>query len=285
MENNQMINVGGNIESAVQGQYSIDIRAVLQEAWALTKISRLSIVIGALICMFLSMVIVLVTSQYLGGVESALKDMKAQYIINVLVTLAISPFIAGIEMMGVFHAVGLKTQPKLVFAFLSKGAIIAICALLSSTLSSLGFNLLILPGIFLLVTLSLTVPLVVEKNMMPIKAIILSVKSLRFQFFKLLAIYGILAMILIISIFPLLAMMNSGFEMIGIVFLCFVLTYLTPLFYNTKGILYREIFGIKVNASEAPAGSHTDNADDSSDNDSSDNDSNSSNGNNGSFTA
>ncbi|MDO7085802.1 hypothetical protein WNY51_04915 [Pseudocolwellia sp. AS88] len=279
MENNQMVNVGGNIESAVQGQYSIDIRSVLQEAWTLTKISRLSIVIGALICMFLSMVIVMVASQYLGGVENALKDMKAQYIINVLVTLVISPFIAGIEMMGVFHAVGLKTQPKLVFAFLSKGAIIAICALLSSTLSSLGFNLLILPGIFLLVTLSLTVPLVVEKNMMPIKAIILSVKALRFQFFKLLAIYGILAMILIFSIFPLLAMMNSGFEMIGVVFLCFALTYLTPLFYNTKGILYREIFGVKVNASEAPAGSHSDN------DDSGDNNSNSGNGNNGSFTA
>jgi hypothetical protein len=74
--------------------------------------------------------------------------------------------------------------------------------------------------------------------------------------------------------------MNSGFEMIGVVFLCFALTYLTPLFYNTKGILYREIFGVKVNASEAPAGSHVDNDDDSSDNDS-----NSSNGNNGSFTA
>ena len=72
---------------------------------------------------------------------------------------------------------------------------------------------------------------------------------------------------------------NSGFEMIGVVFLCFALTYLTPLFYNTKGILYREIFGVKVNASEAPAGSHSDN------DDSGDNNSNSGNGNNGSFTA
>lgn len=252
MENNKLINVGGNIESAEQGQYSIDIKLVLQEAWSLTHKSRLPIIAGALICTVITLFIVFIASQYLGGVENALKDMQAQYIINILVTLVVSPFIAGIEMMGVFHAVGLKTQPKLVFSFLNKGAVIAICALLSSTLSSLGFNLLILPGIFLLVTLSLTVPLVVEKNIMPIKAIILSVKSLRFQFFKLLAIYGILFMALLLSTFPLLLLFKSGFEIIGVAFLLFALTYLAPLFYNTKGILYREIFGVQLNASEGP---------------------------------
>lgn len=249
-----MVNVGGSIDSAVQGQYSIDIKSVLQEAWDLTKQSRLSIVVGMLICTFLSIVVALFSSQFLGGIENAVTDMKAQYIINILVTLVISPFIAGVEMMGVFHAVGLKTTPRLVFSFLNKGAIIAICALLSSTLSSLGFNLLILPGVFLLVTLSLTVPLVVEKNIMPIQAIILNVKALRFQFFKLLAIYGILFMLLILSTVPLLILFESGLNVIGVVFLIFSLTYLTPLFYNTKGILYREIFGIAVKSSAAPEG-------------------------------
>jgi len=252
VEENKTINVGGNVESAEQGQYVIDIKTVLQEAWSTTKQSRLPIVMGSLMCVTLTLLVVFTASHFLGGVENALADMKAQFIINILVTLVISPFIAGVEMMGVFNAVGLKSQPKLIFAFLSKGALIAICALLSSTLSSLGFNLLILPGIFLLVTLSLTVPLVVEKNMMPIKAIILSVKALRFQFFKLLAIYGFLSMALIVSTFPLLILLKSGFELFGAVFLLFALTYLIPLFYNTKGILYREIFGVQLNASEAP---------------------------------
>jgi len=273
VENNQKINVGGNIESAEQGKYTIDVKLVLQEAWAITNKSRLPVILGSLICMFLSMVIILVASEYLGGIENAFKDMKAQYIINVLVTLVISPFIAGLEMMGVFHAVGLKTQLKLVFAFLSKGAIIAICALLTSTLTSLGFNMLLLPGIFLLVTLSLTIPLVVEKNIMPLKAIILSVKALRFQFFKLLAIYGILALILLLSLFPLLSLIGSGLEVVGVVFLCFILSYLAPLFYNTKGILYREIFGVSVQASQAPAGSQ------------SETNSNANNGDSGNFSA
>lgn len=252
MDKNQIVNVGGNIESAVQGQYSIDIKAVLQEAWSITLTSRLPIVVGALTCTILTLLVVVIASQYLGGVEKALVDIKAQYIINILVTLVVSPFIASLEMMGVFHAVGLKTEPKLILSFLSKGALIAICALLSSTLTSLGFNLLVLPGIFLLVTLSLTIPLVIEKNMMPVKAIILSVKAVRFQFFKLLAIYGILTMALFLATFPLLVLFQTGFEIVGAVFLMFALSYLAPLFYNTKGILYREIFGVQLNASEAP---------------------------------
>ena len=107
-----MVNVGGSIDSAVQGQYSIDIRSVLQEAWDLTKNQGYLLLIGMLICTFLSIVVALFSSQFLGGIENAVTDMKAQYIINVLVTLVISPFIAGIEMMGVFHAVGLKTTPN-----------------------------------------------------------------------------------------------------------------------------------------------------------------------------
>lgn len=252
MDKNQIINVGGNIESAIKGQYSIDIKSVLQEAWSITLTSRLPIILGVLTCTILTLLVVVIASQYLGGVEKALTDMKAQYVINILVTLVVSPFIASLEMMGVFHAVGLKTQPKFILSFLSKGAIIAICALLSSTLTSLGFNLLVLPGIFLLVTLSLTIPLVVEKNMMPVKAIILSIKAVRFQFFKLLAIYGILTMALFFATLPLLVLFQTGFEIVGAVFLIFALSYLAPFFYNTKGILYREIFGVQINASDAP---------------------------------
>ena len=253
-----MINVGGNIENAEQGQYSIDVKLVLQEAWSLTLKARLSILMGVLVCIILTLLIVFTASQYLGGVEQALVDMKAQYIINILVTLVVSPFIAGIEMMGVYHAVGLKTQPKFILSFLNKGAVVAICALLSSTLTSLGFNLFILPGIFLLVTLSLAIPLVIEKNIMPLKAIMLSIKVLRFQFFKLLAIYGILTMALFLSMFPLLVLFQSGFEIVGAVFLMFALSYLVPLFYHTKGILYREIFGVRLNASEEPTQTDSD---------------------------
>lgn len=283
MEKNETVNVGGNVEAALQGKYSLDVKSILQESWEITQQSRLPIMLGILICAVLSIFVVLFASQFLGGVENAVTDMKAQYIINILITLVISPFIAGIEMMGVFHAVGIKTKSKLVFSFLNKGAIIAVCALLTSTLSSLGLNLLVLPGIFLLVTLSLTVPLVVDKNMMPIQAIILSVKALRFQFFKILAIFGILFMALLFSMLPLLVLFNFGLEVIGVVFLLFSISYLIPLFYNVKGVLYREIFGVKLNVSDAPSSMVNDI--DNSDSSGSQNSSSENNGDGGNFSA
>ncbi len=253
MDKEQVINVGGTPEKAVVGDYSIDIKLVLQEAWATTRVSRVSINVGVFVSLCIGMLVTLLVSHYMGGVEKALEDQQTRFMINIVVTLVISPFIAGVEMMGVLHSVSLKTKPKMIFSFLSKGSLVAICALLVSTLTSIGFNLLVLPGIFLLVTLSLTVPLIIEKNMMPIKAIILSVKALRFQFFKLLAIYSILLMMLICSIFPLLALLSSEVVFIGIVLFLFALTYLIPLFYNVKGILYREIFGVQLKAGEAPS--------------------------------
>ena len=253
MDKEKIFNVGGTPEKAVVGDYLIDIKLVLQEAWAITRASRVSINIGVFVSLCIGMLVTTIIGQYMGGLEKALADQQIRFMINIAVTLVISPFIASVEMMGVLHAASLKTKPKMIFSFLNKGSLIAICALLASTLTSIGFSLLILPGIFLLVTLSLTMPLVIEKNMTPLKAIVLSVKALRFQFFKLLAIYSILLMLLLCSLFPLLALLNSEIVFVGIVLFLFALTYLIPLYYNVKGILYREIFGVQLKAGEAPS--------------------------------
>jgi hypothetical protein len=259
VDKEQIINVGGTPEKAVTGDYTIDIKQVMEEAWATTRVSRVSINVGILLSLCIGMLVTYVVSQYMGGIEKAIEDPQTRFMINVIVTLVISPFVAGVEMMGVLHAVSMKTQPKMVFSFLNKGSLVAICALLISTFTSIGLSLFLLPGFFLLVTLSLTIPLIVEKNMMPIKAIILSIKALRFQFFKLLAIYSILFMALLCSMFPFLVLLKTDLAFIGIILFLFALTYLAPLFYNIKGILYREIFGIQLKAGEAKEAEHSGN--------------------------
>ena len=55
---------------------------------------------------------------------------------------------------------------------------------------------------------------ITKASLMPIKAIIICVKALRFQFFKLLAIYGILSMGLLLSVFPILLLLDTGLEII-----------------------------------------------------------------------
>ena len=241
-----IVQVGGSVESALQGDYHIDIKAILTEAWQLTQKSRLAINVGLLFSFLLGMLISFVASHYLGGIEVVMANPQMSMLLNILVTAVVWPFIAGIEMMGVLHSVGIKTHVKMIFAFLQRASWVVLCALITSVLISFGFQLFLLPGIFLAITLSLAIPLVIEKKMSPLKAITLSIQALRFKFFYLFVIYFILLLSLVMLFLPLVLLINSTLAPIGFMIFLFGMTYLAPLFYNTKGILYREIFGINL---------------------------------------
>ncbi|NQY88422.1 MAG: hypothetical protein HRT51_11880 [Colwellia sp.] len=245
-----IVQIGGSIERALKGDYQIDVKAILTESWQQTLKSRLAINLGLLFSLLLGMVVSFVASSYLGGIETVLADPQAGMLLNVVVTVAIWPFMAGVEMMGVQHAVGMKTHAKMTFAFLTRASWVVLCALFTSVLISLGFQLFILPGIFLAVTLSLTVPLVIEKKMMPMKAIVLSIQALRFKFFPLLLLYTLLLSSLIVLLLPFILLLESSVAPLGIVIFLIGISFLAPLFYNVKGIIYREIFGISIATSD-----------------------------------
>ncbi|MGL1956745.1 MAG: hypothetical protein OCD00_05450 [Colwellia sp.] len=259
-EKNSIVQIGGSVERALQGDYHIDVKAILTEAWQLTLKSRVAINLGLLFVLSLYILITLVLSNYIPFMKDIITNPEIIFtnpelmqangdkilFWDLLVTLAIWPFIAGIEMMGVVQAVGMKANAKMIFSFLKRSSWVVICVLITSMLINIGFELLILPGIFLKVTLSLTVPLVIEKQMTPMKAILLSIKVFRFKFFSILSLYIILFLSLILLIFMLSFFVSLNVAPIGGVFFIFGITHLAPLFYNTKGILYREIFGINI---------------------------------------
>ncbi|GHF01155.1 hypothetical protein [Thalassotalea profundi] len=255
MEKDAVIQVGGDLEESLKGNYKINAKSIIGEAWALTQKSRVSINLGILFCLFLSGLLFFVVASYFGDIKMMAENPQANFAVNILVTLLVSPFLVGIEMMGIFHAVGLKTHPKTLFAFLSKGSLVAVCALLSSMLISLGLSLFILPGLYLLVALSLVLPLVVEKGFTPFKAITISLKVTRFQWLSIFTVYAVLFVGLVFAFMPFILLAGSSVQLIGGMFFFFAMSYLAPLFYNVKGILYREIFGMKiaVKAGDKPA--------------------------------
>lgn len=248
-EKDPVIKVGGSLEQAKKGEYNLNVSAILNEAWQSTLKSRTAIMLGFIICLAIGLTITLIFSSQMGDIETVMQDPQSMTLLNILVTLIVAPFFAGVEMMGVFHSVGLKTKPQLVFAFMKRGSWLAVCALLTSTLTTIGFALLYVPGIFLAVALSLTLPLVIDKRLSPMKAIIVSVQALRFQWFKVFSIYLAVFLACILALVPFAASLNTGFEVIGIAVLIFASSYIVPFFYNVKGILYREIFGLQLQTS------------------------------------
>ncbi|WP_448565396.1 hypothetical protein [Thalassotalea ganghwensis] len=250
MDKEAVVKVGGSVEKALAGDYRINVGDVLKEAWALTKEARVSINIGLLFCLVVSGSILYFAASYFGDFKALLEDPQANLAVNVIVTLLVSPFIVAIEMMGIFHAVGVKTHPKIIFAFLKQGALVAACALLSSLIISLGLNLLIVPGVYLLVALSLTLPLIVEKRLSPFNAIVVSIKATRYQWLALFSLYGVLFFALVVAFIPMIMLANSSLQLLGGILFFLALSHLAPMFYHVKGILYREIFGMTLAVKE-----------------------------------
>lgn len=245
-EKNTVISIGGDVERAMKGEYNIDVKAILNEAWLITVKSRMSINIALLAILFFGMIVSYVVGDFFGGIDVAFSNPESLQMLNVIVTVAVWPFLAGVEMMGVLHAIRQPTQSKMVFSFLNRGSWVVLCALFTSFLISIGFALFVIPGVILAVLLSLTIPLVIEKKLSPMQAIILSIKSLRFKLIPLLVIYLILFMSLLALFFPLALLIESTLAPVGIIVLIVGLSYLAPWYYNIKGILYREVFGVFV---------------------------------------
>lgn len=248
LEKENVFHVGGSIETAEKGEYSLDVKAIMSEAWQTTKASRLVLNLSFLYCIFIGMLISLALVPYLGGLEVILADTQKSWLLNLVATLVLSPFLAGVEMIGIYNSVKVKTHSRLIFSFLSRGSLVAICALIASSLSSVGLTLFIFPGIYLMMALSLTSPLVIEKRLSPVQAIIVSIKSTRFQWIKILALYGIICLSFVFLIFVSMLLSQGAFPVIGSAFFIFGFSFIMPLFYNVKGILYREIFGLTLHA-------------------------------------
>jgi hypothetical protein len=231
-EKPKLVNIGGSIERAITGQYQINSKAVLNEAWANTQNSRMSINLALIFVLVLATIISLVASSFFGGIEQILQqaqdpeqNSQALQIINIIVTISIWPFIAGIEMMGVFHAVKQPIHPKMVWSFLSRGSWVALSALLTSILINIGAQLFIIPGVVLAALLSLTIPLVVEKKYSPLQAIIMSLRALRFSLLPLIAIYSFLFMVLLTLVLPMIFLLESNLLLLAVIafFVCFIL--------------------------------------------------------------
>lgn len=250
-EENLNESIGGSVDKATRGEYSIDVKGVLFEAWQQTLKSRLPINLGLFIVLVLGMLVSFVVSDFFGGIEAVIEQAKEQesqalQVINAVVTIVVWPFIAGIEMMGVYHAINKPTKTNMILAFLNRGSWVALTALLTSVLISIGLQLFVIPGVLLAALLSLTILLVVEKKFTPMQAIILSIKALRFKILHLLLIYFILLMALISLLLPVSLLLSSSLAPIAIMVFLYGLSYVAPWYYNVKGILYREIFGVFV---------------------------------------
>lgn len=226
----------GSIEKAINGDYTFSIRATLSEAWDKTSGAKWPIHLAFLyyFLVMLAIVIVGVIASVALTTAPAIGDPSDSFAMNLLVQIGINlialPMMAGIIMMGIQRSVNAPINANSVFMYFSKMFNLFLTLIIMYIMITIGFILLILPGIYLAVAYYMALPLVVEKGMSPWQALETSRKAVSRRWFRIFGFFIVVSIIMAISIIPL------G---IGLI-------WSLPLFIIAYGIIYRNMFGVEA---------------------------------------
>lgn len=224
----------GSIEQAVQGNYEFSISAVLSEAWQKTYGAKWTILL-AFLYYFLVMLglsigigifMVAITETIQGDAGIVIGQVLSQVIVN-LVSL---PLTMGIVLIAIRRSVDASINSGTVFACFSKTIQLFTTMVLMSIMITIGFILLVIPGIYLAVAYYMAMPLVAEKGLGPWEAMEVSRKTITHRWFSVFGLFIMLAIIFAISIIPL------GLGAI----------WTLPMIMIAYGILYRNMFGVEA---------------------------------------
>lgn len=203
----------------------LSVKWVLQQGNALVKRDFFNWFQATVIIVLVLIVFGSVASQYVTFHEDNTVTIEHQSIIGILGVIVLSPLFTGLYVMGVQAARGNKITVFDVFKFLPLVFLVALTQLLISILVQIG-TIVILPGVYLWMASVFALPLVAEKRLSPIQAIITSCRGFNKNWSSLLAIYGV--MFLLFITVPL----SYGLTILWVM----------PLYFCVMGITYAYIF-------------------------------------------
>ena len=235
-------NLGGSVERAISGDYDLKAADVFREAWSSTMKNFLSFSPAIIILMFVQLAIFYVALKLQLGDPSVLLNaltspeefgphiLQAIFIANFSYEVISAPIYAGISLMAMSHSAGLSTKPR----HIGKGLQFTIPVILATLFSLLlqGVAGMILPflSMYLSLAFSNSILLICEKKVPPMQSLILSLRAVNKKIFVLSGIY-IMVMLMFV---------------VGAMFYGLGLIFVLPFFFHVKGILYRNMFGIKL---------------------------------------
>lgn len=239
---NRSFHIGGSIEKALKGEVELQPVTVLAEAWKITGKNIFSF-LPAVICLFLAQVALLLLGlevqlgsptvffdAFITGKGFTPEILKAGFMANFWSDVLIAPLYVGVSLMALNHAVGLPSKPSQIVKGFSFTLVSLITMLLLSSIQGLGSSVFPLIGLFLTMALSMAILLVCEKKVSPIKAIQYSFMATIRKVLPMTAIYIVIMLMFFISI------ATAG---IGLI-------WTLPFFFNVKGIIYRNMFGVTL---------------------------------------
>lgn len=256
--------LGGDINRSLTEGYQLDIKKLFQDAFMITRKNILPLLSA---CIMVLLALTALFSLLIDSPES-LESPSVLLTIFLLAIVVAPPVVTGLIMMGVNHAIGLKTKSWHLFNFFPMTIKLSLAAMAMNLITNLlgvvfgqlaggaGIALSVITLLYLHMSFCLVYPLIAEKKLSPVNALITSFKLVHKnlgQFTQLLIIFCLLFVV--------------GIFTSGIAFL-----FIIPFYMNMIGLLYRQICGVTISVTEVPDAQV--NEQDSDDNDSDDNSTN-----------
>lgn len=254
-------NLGGSIEGALSGDYSLKVTEIFKEAWQHTIKHFASFSPAIVLLIALQLAIFYIALKLQLGNPSIILDaiinpdafdpsvFNAIMVANFSYEVISAPIYAGILLMAMSHTAGLKTKTRHIAKGLQYTVSVILATFFSLLLQGIAGMIFPLLSLYLTLAFSNSTLLICEKRIPPMQSLLLSLRAVNKKIFPLVSIYMLIAMMFII------AMIFYG---IGLIFVL-------PFFFHVKGIIYRNMFGIKL---KVIAAHKPENKDDNHDNDS-----------------
>jgi hypothetical protein len=243
--------LGGSVEKALKGDVELSVNSVIKEAFGFTIKNFIAFTPAIAIFLIISAFVFYITLHLLGynfdAISLAFSDPKnfdagaiqAIFIAVFSAEVICSPLFAGLGLMSMSHAAGIKTK----FIFLMKGLqftipviLVTLINLIIQALSSALFEPL---SLYFSLAFAHAVLLICERRLPIHKALLISLKATNKKLFPLIVIFTIT------SILILFAFVSGGIPLL----------FILPFYMHVKGVVYRNLFGVKLTIISTPSNS------------------------------
>ncbi len=230
---NQPQQRGGSIEATLDGRASLEVGAVIREAWQLTDGIKAPICAGL---MLVNLVVLLASLalEWLFGVE---RTVVADAIAQLVLMIIVYPFMAGVFMFGLRRSAGESVAFEYQFTYYREALPIVAVGALQSLMTFAGLVLFLIPGIYLMFALSLAIPLRVERRLPIGDCLLMSMRLVNRKFFEV----------------AVLSLAAAGLTLLGIVSVIGWI-WTIPWTLMILAIIYRQLAGYGTPPSQAATG-------------------------------
>jgi uncharacterized membrane protein len=187
----------GSIERTLAGDVDLGVEAVLREAWQWVDGVKAVVAAGALL-VYLAVVVVI---SILAGVTGLTpEELTQQLSLELVVTLLLVPFQAGMFLFGLRRSLGQTAGLSDLFSAYGRALPILAVGVLQMTAVMLGMMLLVLPGIYASIALFLAVPLKAERDLPVLACLETSVRLVHRAFWQVFALQLISVGLIVIGV-------------------------------------------------------------------------------------